>query len=198
VKKIGLFLAVLASAATLASSADASKCKSIADSVQRLACYDKADAAPAPSRKSAAAHLFDAAPSNAILARPSARFLTPIESGPRWWIQADGGMYGFSKNTPLIAAIAPPPSTGPIKVPTSPGFIGLTTVSTVTNPTPTAAPAIFGGGGNFRMGYWLDQQRTMAIDGSVFYMQGRSGLNSGAPTIVKTTTAIKYDARCFR
>jgi hypothetical protein len=155
-KKIGLFLAVLASAATLASSANASKCKSIADAAQRLACYDKADSAPAPSRKNAAVNLFDAAPSNAILARAGVRSLTPVEAGPRWWIQADGGMYGFSKNTPLIAAITPAPSTGPIHVPTSPGFIGLTTVSTVTNPFPTAAPAVFGGGGNFRMGYWLD------------------------------------------
>jgi hypothetical protein len=37
----------------------------------------------------------------------------------------------------------------------------------------------------------------MAIDGSVFYMQGRSGLNSGAPTIAKTTTAINTTPDVF-
>ena len=124
-KKIGIFLAVLAGVVTLASSANASNCKSIADSMQRLACYDKADSAPAPSRKSATVNLFDARTSNAILTKPGARVLTPVETGPRWWIQADGGIYGFSKNSPLIATIAPPASTGPTKVPTAPGFIGL-------------------------------------------------------------------------
>jgi hypothetical protein len=196
-KKIGIFLAALAGVVTLASSANASNCKSIADSMKRLACYDKADSAPAPSGKPATVNLFDAAPSNAILTKPGARVLTPVETGPRWWIQADGGIYGFSKNMPLIAAIAPPASTGPTKVPTAPGFIGLTTISTVTNPTPTAASAVFGGGGNLRVGYWLDSQRTMAIDGSAFYMQGRSGLITGAPTIVKTTTAINTTPDVF-
>ena len=142
-KKIGIFLAVLAGVVTLASSANASNCKSIANSMKRLACYDKADSAPAPSRKPATVNLFDAAPSNAILTKPGARVLTPVETGPRWWIQADGGIYGFSKNSPIIAAIEPPASTGPTKVPTSPGFIGLTTISTVVNPTRHRRPASF-------------------------------------------------------
>ena len=182
---------------TLASSANASKCKAITDAAQRLACYDKADSAPAPSGKTKAVNLFDAAPSNAILAKPVAKFLTPIESGPRWWIQADGGIYGFAKNSPIIAAVAPPASTGPIKVPTSPGFIGLTTVSTVANPVATGAPAVFGGGGNLRMGYWLDPARTMAIDGSAFFVQGRSGSISQAPTTLRTTTAVNTTPDVF-
>ena len=103
----------------------------------------------------------------------------------------------FPKTSPLIAAIAPPASTGPTKVPTAPGFIGLTTISTVANPTPTAASAVFGGGGNLRVGYWLDPARTMAIDGSAFFVQGSSGLISPAPTTVKTTTAINTTPDVF-
>jgi hypothetical protein len=196
-KKIGIFLAALAGAVTLASSANAANCKSIADSMKRLACYDKADGAPAPSGKSATVNLFDAAPSSAILAKPGARVLTPVETGPRCWIQPDGGIYGFSKNSPIIGAVAPPASTGPIKVPTAPGFIGLTTISTVTNPVQTAAPAVFGGGGNLRVGYWLDAQRTMAIDGSAFFMQGRSGAMSPAPTTLRTSTSINTTPDVF-
>jgi hypothetical protein len=196
-KKIGLFLAVLAGVATLASSANASKCKSIADATQRLACYDKADGAPAPSGRTKGVNLFDAAPPNAILAKPTVRFLTPVESGPRWWIQADGGIYGFSKNSPIIAATEPPASTGPIKVPTSPGFIGLTTISTVVDPLATAAPPVFGGGGNLRMGYWLDPARTMAIEGSAFFVQGNSGSISQAPTTARTTTFINTTPDVF-
>jgi len=196
-KKIGIFLAALAGAVTLASSANASNCKSIADSMKRLACYDKADGAPAPSRKSATVNLFDAAPSNAILTKSSAKFLTPVESGPRWWIQADGGIYGFSKNSPIIAATEPPASTGPTKVPTAPGFIGLTTISTVVDPLATAAAPAFGFGGNYRMGYWLDPARTMAIEGSAFFVQGNSGSISQAPTTARTTTFINTTPDVF-
>jgi hypothetical protein len=196
-KKIGIFLAALAGVVTLASSANASSCKSIADSVKRLACYDKADSAPAPSRKSAAVNLFDAAPSNAILTKPGTKLLTPVDLGPRWWIQADGGIYGFSKNSPIIGAFEPAPSTGPSKVPTSPGFIGLTTISTVVNPLITAAPPVFAGGGNLRVGYWLDPARTMAVDGSAFFVQGRSGAISPAPTTATRTTFINTTPDVF-
>ena len=81
-----------------------------------------------------------------------ARALSPVSSGPRFWLEAEGGIYGFSKNSPVIAATAPPASTGPTFVPTSPGFIGLTSISTVTNPLASAAPADIGGGGSYRMG----------------------------------------------
>jgi hypothetical protein len=195
-KKIGLFLAVLAGVVTLTSSANASNCKSIADSMQRLACYDKADSAPAPSRKSATVNLFDAAPT-AILTKPGARVLTPVDSGPRWWIQADGGIYGFSKNSPIIATTEPPASTGPTHIPTSPGFIGLTTISTVVNPIATAAPPVFGGGGNLRMGYWLDPARTIAIEGSAFFVQGNSGSISQAPTTARTSTFVNTTSDVF-
>ena len=47
------------------------------------------------------------------------------------------------------------------------------------------------------MGYWLDPARTMAIDGSAFFIQGRSGSISQAPTTVKTTTAVNTTPDVF-
>jgi hypothetical protein len=123
--------------------------------------------------------------------------LTPVDSGPRWWIQADGGIYGFSKNSPIIATTEPPASTGPTHIPTSPGFIGLTTISTVVNPIATAAPPVFGGGGNLRMGYWLDPARTIAIEGSAFFVQGNSGSISQAPTTARTSTFVNTTPDVF-
>jgi len=42
-EKTGVFLAVLMGLVTLTSSANASNCRSIADPMKRLACYDKAE-----------------------------------------------------------------------------------------------------------------------------------------------------------
>jgi Putative beta barrel porin-7 (BBP7) len=142
-------------------------------------------------------NLFDAAP-NAILAKSSTKLLTPVESGPRWWIQADGGIYGFSKNSPIIAATAPPGSTGPIHLATAPGFVGLFTTSTVINPLAVGVPATFGAGGSYRMGYWLDPARTMAIDGSAFFVQGYSKFDlTSVPTTVRTSTSINTTPDVF-
>jgi hypothetical protein len=84
---------------------------------------------------------------------------TAETSGPRFWYDAEGGVYGFSRNLPTIASITPPATTGPTFVPTAPGFIGLFTMSTVTNPLVTGATPDFGAGGSYRMGYWLDPGR---------------------------------------
>jgi hypothetical protein len=193
-KKIGTLLAVLTGAVALAPSANAfSDCRTIADAMKRLACYDEAAGATAPSGKTAAVNLAKGAAANAMLTKAGAKPLT----GPRFWFEADGGIYGFSRNSPILAAIAPPASTGPIAVPTSPGFIGLVTISTVTNPLATGDSAVSGAGGNYRMGYWLDPERTMAIDGSAFFVQGRSGSISQAPTTVKTSTFINTTPDVF-
>ena len=77
------------------------------------------------------------------------------------------------------------------------GFIGLTTISTVVNPLITAAPPVFGGGGNLRVGYWLDPARTTAVDGSAFFVQGRSGAISPAPTTATRTTFINTTPDVF-
>jgi hypothetical protein len=61
-KKTGIFLAVLAGVVILTSSANASNCKSIADAMKRLACYDKADGVGAPSGKPAAVNLLTPRP----------------------------------------------------------------------------------------------------------------------------------------
>ena len=68
VRKIGLFFAVAWAAVAFASSASASfsDCRSIADPVKRLACYDKAANAPARSGTTAAVNPVEGAASNTI------------------------------------------------------------------------------------------------------------------------------------
>ncbi len=200
-KTRGILLAVLASPLAFISSANAasfSACQAIADPMQRLACYDKAakapDKAPAPSGKTAAVSpILGAPPSNAIPLKAQA--VSPV-IGLRYWVEAEGGIYGFSKNQPIIAATAPPASTGPTHVPTSPGFIGLVTISTVTNPLTTGDSPGLGGGGSYRMGYWLDPERTRAVEGSVFYVRGESKFST-APTTVTTANFINTTPDVF-
>jgi hypothetical protein len=64
-------------------------------------------------------------------------------------------------------------------------------------PAHNRRPGGFGGGGNLRAGYWLDSQRTMAIDGSAFFVQGRSGAISPAPTTLTKTTFINTTPDVF-
>ena len=196
-KKITIFLGVLTGVVALNSSAHASTsdCKLIAAAMERLACYDKANAT-APSGK-AVVNRVDSAALNAIPAKIPVKALSPVNSGPRFWLEAEGGVYGFSKNQPILSAIAPPGTTGPTPVPTSPGFAGLFTVSTVVNPLTTGTPANIGGGGSYRMGYWLDPERTKAIEGSVFFVQGSSRFDLAAPTIARTTTLINTTPDVF-
>ncbi|HLG85151.1 MAG TPA: BBP7 family outer membrane beta-barrel protein [Bradyrhizobium sp.] len=202
-KKIGGLLAISAGAVALASSANAasSKCLSIADPMTRLACYDKAAGAPsskAPLGKTSDVPRLEGLAADTMPTKPIVKALSPAKPAPRFWLEAEGGIYGFSKNLPVIAATAPPASTGPTFVPTAPGFIGLVSTSTVTNPLATGGPADGGGGGSYRMGYWLDPERTMAVEGSVFYVRGNSAFNlSGAPTTVKTSTFVNTTPDVF-
>lgn len=206
-KRLGIVVAVLAGGVVFTSSANASSssCRSIVDQMKRLACYDKAADATAPLGtarstarvgQTAAVNPLGGAALNVVAAKIPTKALSPVNSGPRFWVEAEGGIYGFSKNLPIIAATAPPASTGPTFVPTSPGFIGLVSISTVTNPLATGGPADFGGGGSYKMGYWLDPERTMAVDGSLFYMRGSSSFNL-APTIVKTSNFINTTPDVF-
>jgi hypothetical protein len=197
-KKIGIFLAVLAGVVALASSANASECQSIADPMKRLACYDKAARtanAAAPLGETAAVNR---AGSNALAAAPIVKapvLKAPVKPGPRFWIEADGGIYDFSKNLPIIAATqAPGTTSGPI--PTSPGFIGFFNMQTVPNPLITGSPAGFGEGGNYRMGYWLDPARTMAVEGSAFYVRGQSNF-AVAPNFVTTSHFVNTTPAVF-
>jgi len=162
--------------------------------MKRLACYDNAAHAFAPSSKTAV--VAPVAPASSIALPVKARAVSPVNAGPRFWVEAEGGIYGFSKNLPVIAAVAPPATTGPTFVPTSPGFIGLVTTSTVTNPLSTGVPVDTAGGGSYRMGYWLDPERTMAVEGSLFYVQGKSNFAVGQTT-VRTTTFINTTPDVF-
>lgn len=177
---VRIFVAASACAVAFTSSANASfvACQSIADPMKRLACYDKAANAAAPSARTAATNVVEGAASNAILAKPLVKALGPVKSGPRYWVEVEGGPYGLSKNLPVLAATTPPPSTGPTFVPTSPGFIGLVSISTVANPLATGDSPGLGGGGSFRMGYWLDPQQTRAIEGSAFYLRADSNFSA--------------------
>lgn len=175
-----IFLAVLAGLAALTSSANASfsDCRSIADPMQRLACYDKAAKAPAPAAKSvaaqpAAAPVFNAVPPGVDPAsvEPSSGVFLPVKAGgPRYWFQADAGVYGFSRNVPVVANMPPAPTA--VAVPTSPGFIGLDTISSITNSSPTGAPINPAGGANYGWGYWLNPQQTAAIEVNAFFALG--------------------------
>ena len=151
---------------------------------------------PSPSRKPSATKpvlgAYNAAPATfPIKANP------PVNPVLEFWFEADGGIYGFSKNLPVLAVTAPPGTTGPTFLPNSPGFIGLVTTSTVTNPLISGNPALLGGGGNFRMGYWLDPARTMAVDGSAFFVKGSSSFDFAQTTVV-TRTFDQYDAGYVR
>ena len=171
-------------------------CRSIVAPMERLACYDRATNTAAPSHKpSAIKPVLDAA-YNAAPATLPLKAKPPVKSGPRFWLEVDGGIYGFSKNLPVLAATAPPATTAPTPVPTAPGFIGLVTTSTVTNPLINGDPALSGGGGKFRMGYWLDPERTMAVDGSVFFVQGNSKFDL-SPTTVTTRNSINTTPDTF-
>ena len=126
--------------------ASSSDCLSIAAPMERLACYDKAANATAPSGKTAVNRVEGAA-LNAIPAKIPVKALSPVRSGPRFWLEAEGGIYGFSKNQPILSAIAAPGTSGPTPIPTAPGFAGLFTVSTVTHPFTNVTPADVGGRG---------------------------------------------------
>jgi Putative beta barrel porin-7 (BBP7) len=196
-----IFLDVLAGVVALAlaspANASVSDCRSIADPMKRLACYDRTANAAAPSGKSAAANHAQGAVPNVVPERPLVKALSPVNSGPRFWFEAEGGVYGFSKNLPVLAVTAPS-GTGLTPIPTAPAFIGLISLSTVTNPLTTGAPADFGGGGSYRMGYWLDPGRTMAVEGSAFFVQGSSRFDlSQAPTTVKTSTFVNTTPDTF-
>jgi hypothetical protein len=183
-KKIQRLLAVLAAVVALTSSANAfsSACSSIADPTERLACYDKAANAGARSAKPAAVNpVWDMA-STAKPAKAIAKASPPVTSVPRSWVEADVGFYGSFRNIPGNAPTGLP-FLGPIFVPSSPGFIGLFSISTVTNPRST--PVSFGGGANYAWGYWLNPQRTTAIEGSAFFGLGYA--NSSAAQADKTT-----------
>jgi hypothetical protein len=171
--------------ASSSANAAPSDCRSIVDPMKRVACYDKAVDATLPSGKPSAIKPVLGAAYNAAPATLPIKANPPIESGPRFWLEADGGIYGFSKNLPVLAVTAAP-STGPTPIPTAPGFIGLVTTTTVTDPLISGTPATFGGGGNFRMGYWLDPARTMAIDGSAFFVQGNSSFGLSTTNITRT------------
>jgi hypothetical protein len=169
--------------------------------MKRLACYDKAANATAPSRKTAAVNPVEGvafAAFNPTPAKPRAKVWIPVKSGPRFWFEAEGGIYGFSKNLPVLASTAPPVTTGPTPIATSPGFIGLFAVSTVTNPLiPGDSPAS-GGGSSYRIGYWLDPGRTMAVEGSFFFVQRTSNFNvSGVPTTVTTNNFVNTTPDVF-
>jgi hypothetical protein len=183
-----MVLAVLAGVVALTSSANASfaDCSSIADPMKRLACYDKAANAAAPPAKPAAVNpIWDTAsnakPAQAIAKAPSGT------SVPRSWVEADIGFYASFRNVPGKTPYAPPFS-GPNFVPTSPGFIGLFSISTVTNPHET--PVNFGGGVNYAWGYWLNPQQTTAIQGSAFFGLGYANSHSAqadTATFINTT-----------
>jgi len=198
VKRMLIVFAAVAGVVATTSSADASSsaCRSIADPMKRLACYDNAANVTAPSGKTPAVSPLLASATASPM--PLKAKVSPVRSGPRFWVEAEGGIYGFSKNSPVIAATAPPASTGPIFVPTSPGFIGLTSISTVTNPLLTGNPVDGAGGGSYRMGYWLDPERTMAVEGSLFYVRGTSSANlSQSPTTLRTTNFINTTPDVF-
>ena len=47
------------------------------------------------------------------------------------------------------------------------------------------------------MGYWLDPARTIAIEGSAFFVQGNSGSISQAPTTARTSTFVNTTSDVF-
>ncbi len=199
-RETAILLAVLACSGAFASSAHASisACRSIPDPARRLACYDKAADAAAPGVKPAAVQpardwLFDTPASRDAMAAAPVRAVTPQEHGPRFWFEADAGAYRFSRIVPLAMPNVPV-TTGPTPVPTSPGFIGLVSMSTVTNPVGT--PAGWGGGGSYRMGYWLDPAQTSSVEAGAFFALGVSRFVP-TPTTLTTSTSINTTPDVF-
>jgi hypothetical protein len=157
----------MAGAVVPAASAEAafSGCQSIDDAMKRLACYDAAAKASAPSAKTPVAF-------SPVPAKPAARAPRRVWSGPASWYEIEAGPYQFFRNVPVKSPDVSP-TQGPFPVPTSPGFIGLFSTTTATNTLPTA-PSGFGGGGSYRTGYWLNPQRTTAFEWGAFFAMGHS------------------------
>jgi hypothetical protein len=133
------------------------------------------------------------AASNAIPAKPIVKASPPVKSAPRFWFEADAGFYGSLRNVPGEAPTGSPIITAPI--PSSPGFVGLYSQSAVINPTQdlTPTPISLGGGVNYQWGYWLNPQRTMAVEGSAFFGLSHANSSSGqavTTNFVNTTTDV--------
>ena len=121
--------------------------------------------------------------------------LPPVDSpGKQWWIEAEQAFYSLSKghSSPLIVTGDPTvsgPVTTSVKIPTSPGFIGLVTTQNSLGSALANSGTLFGGGDGLntgihsgealRFGHWLDPEHTQAIEGGGFYIgQGSTGFSS--------------------
>src|SRR3954471_20525430 len=114
--------------------ASVSDCKAIADPMKRLACYDRATNSTTPAGKLAVVSPVQPTGTNLI----PVKALVPATAGPRFWFEADGGIYSFSKNQPILATTTAT-NTGNAPIPTAPAFIGLVSFGNVTNPLVTGA-----------------------------------------------------------
>jgi hypothetical protein len=112
------------------------------------------------------------------------------KGGPRFWGSSEALLWWFkdSPAPPLLVTGAQPQPTGPLflneHLSTSPGFIGLFDISTV--PTSlnlaTANRVLFGNqidtglhpGARFVAGCWLDEDQTMGVEGSYFFLAAQS------------------------
>jgi hypothetical protein len=163
--------------------------------LERLACYDRLNAATQPARPIAARP----APARLELAAPVAPTLPAYTKAPvlptpsdRWYGEVEQTFNWFSRGHagPLIVT-GSAPVTGPVltqnPIPTSPGFIGLRTLTSSIGSLSSNNTAVFGAGGldtqlhigeNLRFGYWLDPEHNQAIEGGAFYMgRGTEGYN---------------------
>jgi Putative beta barrel porin-7 (BBP7) len=191
-RRAGAF--VLFSVGGLAASpafAGVADCKKIQAPLDRLACYDRLTNAQPASRT--------AKPLKPELVGPGVMpayvgVLPPVDSpGKQWWIEAEQSFYSLSKghSSPLIVTGDPTvsgPVTTSVKIPTSPGFIGLVTTQNSLGSALANSGTLFGGDGlntgihsgeALRFGHWLDSEHTQAIEGGGFYIgQGSTGFAS--------------------
>lgn len=110
---------------------------------------------------------------------------TPEDKNRFWGSVEQNFMWFSNPASPALVVTGNPTISGPIyggptHLPSSPGFVGLTTVSGVLNPL-TAANATgiafgnsldtgFHSGQQIQLGYWLDAEKTKSIEGSFFYV----------------------------
>jgi hypothetical protein len=171
-------------------------CKKIQAPLDRLACYDRLTNAQPASRTAKPLKPELAGLAQAPGVMPAYVGVLPQVDSPgrQWWIEAEQAFYSLSKghSSPLIVTGDPTvsgPITNTVKIPTSPGFIGLQTTQNSLGSALANGNTLFGGGDGLntgihsgealRFGHWLDAEHTQAIEGGGFFIgQGRTGFSS--------------------
>jgi hypothetical protein len=193
--RAGAFVLLVSGLAASDAFAGVANCKKIQAPLDRLACYDElTNAEPASRSAKPLKPEFARQAQTPGLMPAYVGALPPVDSpGKQWWIEAEQAFYSLSKgHASTVIVGGDPVVTGPVvtqvKIPTSPGFIGLRTEQNSLGNALANGGTLFGGDGldtgihsgeALRFGHWLDPEHNQAIEGGGFYIgQGSTAFSS--------------------